>query len=54
MHEYVERHAVPLADPERIVLVRNSDGDDDSACYRSAWSLAEAVAIELRDGVGEH
>jgi hypothetical protein len=47
--EYVEMHAVPLANPEQLVLVRDGDGDDAAACYRCACALAEAVGIDLRD-----
>jgi hypothetical protein len=34
IRDYVEMHAVPLADSEHLVLVRDGDGDDD-AVYRA-------------------
>jgi hypothetical protein len=36
MRDYVEMHAVPLAQPDQLVLVRDGDGNDDAACYRCA------------------
>ena len=42
MRAYVEMHAVPLEDPEQLVLMPDGDGDDDQDCYRRAclpsWS----------------